>query len=227
MRALKPWRASGANPGIAYSADFPDLRGGNTQGVLVICRDTMKATTNFRICGPDMSPYQLGAPMHIFDDDRLLGMLDPVLVSADGTSVHIEHFHPSDFVRTAEFHVGRLIFLEICAFLCHTFNNVGAISFVFSRKVDVLGSGTQQALARADIMTRIGATEITIGPKPDRLPGHFAISGVWQYSDRTLPELLRVLEEERRHYAAWKGRLGGGGLRRVLGMLLRPRGQRP
>lgn len=184
---------------------------------------------HFQITGPGKRGYRLGDPMHVFDDGRLLGIVDPVLVSEDLSEVHVEHFTPTDFVRSADFHIGRLVFLEICAFLCGNFQSVGSITFVLSRKVDVLGTGMHQALSRAETITRMGATDIKIGPKPDRMPGQFAISGVWLYSDRTLSALMTILDEERRSYAEWKRKSRDPWLHRVRDLLsqlaLRRRGQ--
>ncbi|KWT70822.1 MULTISPECIES: hypothetical protein [unclassified Variovorax] len=183
----------------------------------------MELNQQIKIVGPEGGVYRLAEAMHVFDHDRLLGTVDPVLVSDDLSEVHLEHFHPSEFVLAADFNIGGLVFLEICAFLCHKFDSVGVISFVLSRPFPGLGPGTKQALLRADLMTRIGAADIQIGPKPDRLPGHFAVSGIWRYGDQTVAALMDVLEDERRKYAEWKTRSKLTLLGRLRNALLRQR----
>jgi hypothetical protein len=112
----------------------------------------------------------------------------------------VESFTPASTVREEHRHVGRLIFLEICAFIAEQFPQIQAISFVFSRQVDVLGAGEQQALARAETMARIGAINVKMTPKPDALPGHFVVSGIWPYSQQNVEALYGVLAEERARY---------------------------
>lgn len=153
-----------------------------------------------RITGPEATAYQLGRPMYVYDGSVLLATLDPVPVRNVGTEIHIEAFTPTRVVREEQRHVGRLIFLEICAFISEHFHQVQAISFVFSRRIDILGAGTQQAAARAETMDRIGASNVKITPKADAQPGHFVVSGVWIYSESNLAALHTVLQEQRAIY---------------------------
>ena len=156
-----------------------------------------------KITGPDSAPYALGQPIHVYDHDLLLATLDPVPLRKSGTEIHIEAFKPTRIVRQERRHVGRLIFLEICAFVAENFPQVQAISFIFSRQVDVLGGGAEQAAARSETMSRIGALDVRIAPKADARPGHFVVSGIWAYSERNYASLKRVLEEERALYREW------------------------
>ncbi|MDN8614315.1 hypothetical protein [Variovorax ginsengisoli] len=153
-----------------------------------------------RITGPGAAPYQLGQPMHVYDANVLLGTLDPVPVSNGGTEIHIEHFQPTRVVRDEQRHVGRLVFLEICAFVSEHFHQVQAISFAFTRDVSILGGGVQQAAARIETMDRIGAINVQIRPKADALPGQFVVTGVWAYSESSMAALRVVLEEQRALY---------------------------
>ncbi|MDM0018890.1 hypothetical protein [Variovorax saccharolyticus] len=155
-----------------------------------------------RITGPGAAPYQLGEPMLVHDANVLLGTLDPVPVSSDGTEIHIEHFEPTRVVREEQRHLGRLVFLEICAFISENFHQVQAISFAFTREVSVLGGGVQQAAARVETMDRIGAVNLQIRPKADALPGQFVVSGLWVYSESSMAALRVVLEEQRALYRA-------------------------
>lgn len=155
---------------------------------------------NLKISGPASAPYALGQPMHVYDHDMLLGSLDPVPVRKNGTEIHVEAFKPSRAVREERRHVGRLIFLEICAYISDNFPQIQAISFNFSRQVDVLGAGEQQAAARSETMSRIGALDVRITPKANAQPGHFVVSGIWAYSERNYAALQAVLAEERALY---------------------------
>lgn len=154
------------------------------------------------IKGPSRSPYVLGQPMYVYDGKQLLATLDPVPLRNNGTELHVEAFNPARAVREERRHVGRLIFLEICKHIADHFPQIQAISFMFSRQVDVLGGGEQQAAARSETMSRIGALDVRITPKANAHPGHFVVSGVWAYSERNYAALKLVLEEERAHYHA-------------------------
>jgi hypothetical protein len=176
-----------------------------------------------RITGPAASVYELGQPMWVYDGSVLLGTLDPVPLLNMGTELHVESFTPTRVVRDERRHVGRLIFLEICAFIAEHFHQIQAISFVFTRQVDVLGGGKEQATSRAETVDRIGAVNVQITPKADALPGHFVVSGVWVYSERNLAALKIVLEEQRALYRASPIEAGARdkpGLRAALARLI-------
>lgn len=174
-----------------------------------------------QITGPSGSPYRLGEAMHIHDGEALLGTLDSVPVSSDGSEVHIEHFRPADAVSDAQIHIGRLIFLEICHFLVERFHQVHTVSFAFTRRVDILGGGSQQAAARAETMARIGAVDVTI--TPNAVAGHFVVAGRWHYNRENLQALGVVLVEERLRYTKWvsKAQPARGVLRGLRSLLVR------
>jgi len=153
-----------------------------------------------KITGTDGAPYSLGQPIWVYAGEALLARLDPVPLLKNGTELHIEAFDPTRVVREENRHVGRLIFLEICDFISQNFQQIQAISFVLSRQVDLLGGGAQLAAARSETMSRIGAVDVHMMPKSDAKPGHFVVSGIWVYSERTYAALMAVLEEERGHY---------------------------
>lgn len=177
-----------------------------------------------RITGPGAVPYQLGEPMHVYDASVLLGTLDPVPVGSSGTEIHIEHFQPTRVVRDEQRHVGRLVFLEICAFISEHFHQVQAISFAFTREVSLLGGGVQQAASRVETMDRIGAINVQIRPKADAVPGQFVVSGIWAYSESSMTALRVVLEEQRALYRARPISVGvsdkSGGVRAALRRLI-------
>jgi hypothetical protein len=174
-----------------------------------------------QITGPSGAPYRLGGAMHIHDGEALLGTIDPVPVSSDGSEVHIEHFRPAHVVSDAQIHIGRLIFLEICNFLAEGFHQVQTVSFVFTRRVDILGGGSRQAAARAEIMARIGAVDVTI--TPSAMAGHFVVAGRWHYNRENRQALGVVLVEERLRYTRWKSkaRPAPGLLKRLRSRLAR------
>ena len=152
------------------------------------------------ITGTDGAPYSLGQPIWVFAGNALLAKLDPVPLLKNGTELHIEAFAPTRLVREEPRHVGRLIFLEICDFISQNFQQIQAVSFVLSRQIDLIGGGAEVAAARSETMSRIGAVDVHMTPKSDAKPGHFAVSGVWIYSERTYAALLSVLEQERQYY---------------------------
>lgn len=174
-----------------------------------------------QITGPFGSPYRLGGVMNVLDGEALLGTIDPVPVSSDGSAVHIEHFRPATVVSDAQFHIGRLIFLEICQFLVDDFHQIQMVSFAFTRRVDILGGGSQQAAARAETMERIGAVNVTI--TPNAMAGHFVVAGQWHYSRENLQALGVVLVEERLRYTKWvsKAQPARGVLRGLRSLLVR------
>ena len=153
-----------------------------------------------KITGPEGTSYTLGQPIWVYAGDTLLARLDPVPLLKSGTELHIEAFDPTRVVRDEGRHVGRLIFLEICAFISQNFQQIQAISFVLSRQIALMGGGAQLAAARSETMSRIGAVDVRMTPKSDAKPGHFVVSGIWIYSERTYAALLSVLEEERTSY---------------------------
>lgn len=155
--------------------------------------------TNIRITGPDDAAYQLGEPMLVHETKVLLGTLDPVRVTNDGTQVHIEAFVPTQVVLEERRHIGRLIFFEICAFISEHFPQIQAISFSFARPIASLGGPAQQAVSRADALERVGVENVKITPLTS---GAHVVSGTWAYSERNLAALQIALEEQRAIYRA-------------------------
>jgi hypothetical protein len=138
--------------------------------------------------------------MLVHNGAGLLCTLDPVPVSPSGTEIHVEHFTPPlDDVEESR-HLGRLVFLEICAFVVEHFDRVQAVSFAFSRPAALLVRSSQQAADRAEIMHRIGVENVQVAPKPAASPGHFVVTGNWLYSERNLAALNEVLDELRAMY---------------------------
>ncbi|MDM0026111.1 hypothetical protein [Variovorax saccharolyticus] len=153
-----------------------------------------------RITGPGRADYRLGEPMLVHDGEQLLCTLDPVPVNPSGTEIRVEHFTPSLSGLEETRHLGRLVFLEICAFVVENFEQIQAVSFAFSRPVELLAAGSQHAADRAEIMHRIGIEDIRVAPKPSVIPGHFVVTGVWLYTERNVAALNEVLGELRALY---------------------------
>ena len=86
-------------------------------------------------------------------------------------------------------------------------------------------TGAVLAASRSETMTRIGAVDVQISPKSDAKPGHFVVSGIWIYSERTHAALLGVLEKERANYAgrpiAARGPESGGVVARLRHLVSR------
>ncbi|MDM0105374.1 hypothetical protein QTH97_10555 [Variovorax sp. J22R24] len=163
---------------------------------------TVRSTTlkKLRITGPAGVNYRLGDPMLVHDGSTLLCTVDPVPVSQSGTEIRVEHFTPSLGEFEQSRHLGRLVFLEICAFVVERFHQVQAVSFAFSRPVTLLAGGSRHAADRAEIMHRIGIDNVQVAPRPSATPGHFVVTGVWIYSERNMLALNEVLGELRELY---------------------------
>ena len=153
-----------------------------------------------RITGPGGVEYRLGESMLVHDGAALLCILDPVPLSPAGTEIHIEHFTPPLGDLEERRHLGRLIFLEICAFVVEHFHQVEAVSFSFTRPATLLAGASQHSADRAEIMYRIGVENVRVSPRPAATPGHFVVTGTWVYRERNLAALNEVLSELRALY---------------------------
>lgn len=153
-----------------------------------------------RITGPGGAPYRLGDPMLVHDAKVLICTLDQVPVSPSGDEVRIELLCPSLSELEHSRHLSRLVFLEICAFVAEQFEQIQAVTFAFSRPQSLLGSGSQDAADRAEIMHKIGINNVRVAPVPSATTGHFVVTGVWVYSERNLAALNEVLHELRSLY---------------------------
>lgn len=156
-----------------------------------------------QLTGPDGRPYVLGEPLHLYDGDALLGVLDPVPVNRTGTEVHIEHFVPNYRVGGQARDNGRLVLLEMVAFIVERFTTVQAISITLSRNIENYADGLNLATVRSDLLQSIGTANIVVAPKPDAAQaGHFVVSGVWIYNPENREALRAVLDVEREAYCA-------------------------
>lgn len=150
-----------------------------------------------RITGPGGVMYRVGDPMLVHDGDVLLCTVDPVLVSPLGDEILVEHFTPPLFGLEESRHLGRLIFLEICAFVAENVREVQAVTFAFARPARLLSNSSAD---RAETMHRIGIENVQVSPRPAATAGHFVVTGTWHYSERNLAALNEVLGELRALY---------------------------
>ncbi|MEJ7688379.1 MAG: hypothetical protein WKG52_16110 [Variovorax sp.] len=156
-----------------------------------------------RITGENGTAYRLGEPMHVYDAEHLLGVIDPVRVSRDGSEVRIERFVPSRHVKTGKRNFGPLVLLEVTLYLATHFRGVQMVSFSLNREIEMHGDGMQVAVARSELLHGIGAESITISPRPDSsIPGNFVVEGEWAYNPANLAALEECLLRERSGYRA-------------------------
>lgn len=158
--------------------------------------------TQLRITGPESTSYVLGAPMHLYDRDFCVGVMNPVPVSTDGTEVHIEHFNAAANLPAHQRRdIGRLVLFEVVAFLAENFTDVQAVSVALSRDIEGYGDGMTLASVRSATLQSIGARHIMITPKPDAAQaGHFVVTGLWEYNQANLAALTARLQTEREAY---------------------------
>lgn len=158
-------------------------------------------SAKLRITGPDSAPYVLGAPMHIHEGATHIATMDPVPVNRVGTEVHLEHFTPIDPVALQKREIGKLLLVEVAAFIIENFTTVQAISFALTRNIDSYGDAMKLASMRSGVLQSIGTEHIVIAPKPDAVhAGHFVVSGLWEYNPSSVAALHAVLKAERDAY---------------------------
>lgn len=156
-----------------------------------------------QMTGPNGRPYILGEALHVCDGDVLLGVLDPLPVNRTGTEVHIEHFVPHYRVGGQARDNGRLVLLEMVAFIVERFHAVQAISITLSRNIENYADGMNLAIVRSAFLHSIGTANVVVAPKPDATQaGHFVVSGVWIYNPENLASLRAMLHVERDAYLA-------------------------
>ncbi|VWX58978.1 conserved hypothetical protein [Burkholderiales bacterium 8X] len=158
----------------------------------------MENIRKLRITGPEEETYVLGEPMHIHQGDLALGRFDPVLVSPDGTEVHIEYFIPARADAETARRLGRLILLEVLAYIVDHFASIQAVSFALGRQIDIRRDGSQLAVARSILLQSIGAAHVMVRPlSAYHRSGEFVVTGLWEYNPPNLRAFNEVLDAER------------------------------
>ncbi|MDL9999429.1 hypothetical protein QTI24_12490 [Variovorax sp. J22P240] len=163
--------------------------------------------TALRFTGPDSAPCVLGAPIFAYYGEIHVGTLDPVPVSRGGTEVRIQHYTPSSEACShalQKLRIGRVLLLELVAFIATHFSSVSVISFVLNRDIEGYGNGIRLAGSRSALLQSIGAEHIVITPKPKgERAGHFAVAAFWQYNVANLSALNAATQAE---WAAFRER---------------------
>ncbi|SCK24751.1 hypothetical protein VAR608DRAFT_1971 [Variovorax sp. HW608] len=182
----------------------------------------MQTFEELRCSGPDLAPYALGEPIHVYDRIAHLGTLDPVHVTHGGTNVHITRFVATQFVKSGKRNFDPLVLLEAISFISERFVAVQTVSFSLGSEVASYEDGMKIASARSALLQRIGAHGVTISPQSDSVaPGNFVVRGVWAYNERNLAALGRCLEREREIYRDCELSAGRGTAPRSLRSRLR------
>jgi len=153
-----------------------------------------------RFTGPDSAPCVLGAPIFAYYGDIHVGTLDPVPVSRGGTEVRIQHYTPSPEACSQalqKLRIGRVLLLELVAFMATHFSSVSVISFILNRDIEGYGNGIRLAGSRSALLQSIGAEHIVITPKPKgERAGHFVVAAFWQYNMANLTALHAATQAE-------------------------------
>ena len=162
------------------------------------------STHSLRVTGPALETCVLGGPMLVHYGDQHLGTVDPVPVSRGGTEIRIEHFTPSRTEAAQRLHglkIGRIILLELVAFIAERFSTVTLVRLCLHRDIESYREGITLAAERSELLQAMGASHIVITPKPDagRI-GHFVVAAAWEYNQANLAALGAALESERTAY---------------------------
>lgn len=161
------------------------------------------STHSLRVTGPALEACVLGGPMLVHYGEQHLGTLDPVPVSRGGTEIRIEHFTPSRTEEAQRLHglkIGRVILLELVAFVAERFSTVTLVQLCLNRDIESY-RGITLAAERSELLQAMGASHIVITPKPDAARiGHFVVAGAWEYNQANLAALGATLEVERAAY---------------------------
>lgn len=162
--------------------------------------------TRLRLSGPRPGEYAPGEPIDVYHGRTLIGRVNTVSVSVTGNEVRIEDFVASDIADLRARGIASLIMAEVLAFVVRRYPAVNAVGIVLSRDIEGFeGRQSKLASARSDILQRVGADRIRITPQPHAAQaGHFAVSGIWEYTRESLDILKAALEAER---AAYRERL--------------------
>ncbi|WP_286665264.1 hypothetical protein [Variovorax flavidus] len=190
-----------------------------------------------RFTGADSGPCVLGAPIFAYYGEIHIGTLDPVPVSRGGTEVRIQYYTPSTDAGSRDLQklrIGRVLLLELVAFMATHFSSVSVISFILNRDIEGYGNGIRLAGSRSALLQSIGAEHIVITPKPKgERAGHFVVAAFWQYNVANLTALNAATQAEwagfrEREAAALTGKAprANSWLRRFLAQRARAAGGR-
>jgi hypothetical protein len=175
------------------------------------------AEEGLRLTGPNGRDYVLGDPIDVFDGQTLIGRVQSVTLSPDGTEVLVENFMTVDFQGFRIGALPKLVLAEVVNFIAECNPSIHTIGIELSRAIaDFDGREALLAEARSEILRSIGARDIMVSPKA----AHFAVTGIWRYDSASVAALAAALEAQRNAYRAGK-RAMPTAPRTRLGQLLR------
>lgn len=153
-----------------------------------------------RFTGADFGPCVLGAPIFAYYGDIHVGTVDPMPISRGGTEVRIQYYTPSSAEGSRalqKLRLGRVILLELVAYIATHFSTVSVVSFILNRDIEGYGDGIRLAGSRSALLQSIGAEHIVITPKPKgERAGHFVVAAFWQYNAANLAALNEAIRAE-------------------------------
>jgi len=159
-----------------------------------------------RVTGAGGTPYILGAPMHVYDDEVHLGTVTSVQVGPGGHEIAVGNFVASNLADLYRSRLVVLVVVEVVQFLIDNYPSVQTIGLTLSGHVeDSESERGGLAGVRSDLLRSIGAGNVTITPSPHgRLKAHFAVSGIWTYNPAACAALASVLDAERQAFGERK-----------------------
>jgi len=86
-----------------------------------------------RLTGPDGRDYVPGEPIDVFDGEALIGRVQSVTLSYDGTEVWVENFMTVDFEGFRAGALPRLVLAEVVNFIAERHPSVHMIGIELSR----------------------------------------------------------------------------------------------
>jgi len=155
-----------------------------------------------RLAGPGPGGYAPGESIHVYHGRHLIGRVHNVSVNASGNEVRLEDFVAQDIADLRARGIALLIMAEVIAFVLNHYPAVQLVGIVLSRDIEGFeGRGNKLASARAEMLRQVGAERIRVTPKAHATQaGHFAVSGIWEYSRESLDALKATLDAQRIAY---------------------------
>jgi len=155
-----------------------------------------------RLTGPDGRDYVPGEPIDVFDGEALIGRVQSVTLSYDGTEVWVENFMTVDFEGFRAGALPRLVLAEVVNFIAERHPSVHMIGIELNRDVpEFVGREASLASYRSEILQSIGVRNIRVSPKPQggRI-GCLAVTGIWHYDGASVAALAAALRTQRAAY---------------------------
>jgi hypothetical protein len=155
--------------------------------------------------------------MHLHDGDIHVGIVPPVILQRDGTTVLFQHMIAGETVGRDKLAVRKLALLEVSAHVAEHVPEVRTIRFALSSRVKEVDDGMKLASARSAMLRGIGVPKVKVTPNPaPGFTGQFIVEGLWTRSPKSLAALRAALEEERIAYARRKAAARGSWWARLV-----------